>query len=366
MGFFSYQTPKVVAIDDIKIVVFNFLLVLLVLSYIFVVQVGEKGGYTTPYPVQGSARMRLYEPVVGGCDVLKDNSCVVNIQDKSNYHYCVDYKGQIPSGQLQRPCKVVPAVSLERQLPMSISITTSLTERHMRNVCNQSLPNCHKLQTMQDKTTYYVAGVEDYTLAIYHSFFSSGSGLSGASNTLPVGKMLIRNQNVCKSNPNTVDMHGNPTSSSPCYFLAARNPQHLASFDEFSINNILIAADAQLDAMSGEGSTYRDAGMVLLLEIQYQNFLRWKIDPVTFFYNPVFQPSATYKYYEERPYSNDTNRALLVDHHSILIQAVPTGPLHRFNGLQLLLTVTSSLTLLGIVSVIINVFCMNGMYRKRI
>jgi len=372
--FFGYEVQKVVRIHDPKLWIINACLCFLVLVYIFVIQLWKQGGYTLGYAVSGSARIKLYEPTLNGCDMLNQANCPLMLDSKTSLAYCNNYQGNVRSGQVQRPCKILSADSIQRRLPDSISILTSFTEYDLVKNCNQSLPNCNTTQNVNSKSTYYVSGIEDYTISIFHtvSYASSAdsnapSGYIGSSDNFPVGKLLVRNSDLCLHYANTVDSKGRPTNNAPCFLLATKNPNHILSRDEYPLSAILADIGKDLDDYnSGTGTSYRDSGMILTLQIVYQNFKPWSgITPVDFYYNPVFQPKIAYSYYD-RVYTKYPTDEALLSQNGILIATVATGLIHQFSGTQLLLTVTSSLTLFGVVTVIINTLLVKKTYEKSI
>jgi len=372
--FFGYEVQKVVRIHDPKLWIINFCLCLLVMVYIFVIQLWKQGGYAVGYAVEGAACVKLYEPTLNGCDMLNQSPCPLVLAPKTSLAYCSIYEGKAPAGQFQRPCKILSADAIQRRLPDSISVLTSVTEYDLVKACNQSLTNCNTTQNVNSKSTYYVSGIEDYTVSIFHTVSyaaspdsSAPTGYIGSSDNFPVGKLLVKNSDLCLNYANTVDTEGKPTNNAPCFLLATKNPHHILSRDEYPLSAILADIGVDLDDFNpGTGTSYRDSGMIITLQIVYQNFKQWSgISPVDFYYNPIFEPKIAYSYYD-RVYTNYPSNQVLLSQNGILIATVATGEIFQFSGTQLLLTVTSSLTLFGVVTLIINTLLVKKTYEKSI
>ena len=91
----------------------------------------------------------------------------------------------------------------------------------------------------------------------------------------------------------------------------------------------------------------------MLLQITYSNFLgNFKsTGDIAYYYNPILVKGSSFKYYSPQ-YSNYRQARVLNNMHGIFIEAVQGGSLYHFSLNNLLLQLTTSLTLFAMATVV--------------
>ena len=115
---------------------------------------------------------------------------------------------------------------------------------------------------------------------------------------------------------------------------------------------LLRADDVSLDDVSYDGKTYRETGASLIFEITYQNFRGWPgVGEIFYSYTPMVVRGSSYKYYDAI-YAEYRERRHLLNQHGIYVEAVQGGELRGFSFNNLLIQLTTSLTLFATATVL--------------
>jgi len=171
---------------------------------------------------------------------------------------------------------------------------------------------------------------------------------------------------LCKSRSDAVDavQGGSPTDSAPCYL----KPQSSGGVDYFTVGTLLEAMGVSLEGESypGSGHSARYEGLTANLVIEYSNWRFWygRQENISYIYRPLAMPQSTFKAASLLGTDLSPQQRLKKDQHGILFEVRPGGQLAVFDFTQLLLQLTTSLTLLAMATVGVN-FLAQYVLRKR-
>lgn len=97
-----------------------------------------------------------------------------------------------------------------------------------------------------------------------------------------------------------------------------------------------------------QAETYRETGASLILNIVYQNFRNWHGEgSIVYSYEPIVVHGSSYKVYEAI-YADYRSARTLLNKHGIFVQAAQGGVLRGFSFNNLLVQLTTSLTLFAV------------------
>eukprot|EP00434_Breviolum_minutum_P033180 symbB.v1.2.029359.t1/scaffold3205.1/size61222/1 len=162
---------------------------------------------------------------------------------------------------------------------------------------------------------------------------------------------------LCQSTSNAVTAPegGINADRSPCYIP----PNLAAGLDYFSIGTLLQATGVTLEGESypGSGHSARYEGLTINLLIDYSNSKDWHglQENISYLYKPSVVPQSTFKTTVLSPLSLSGSKRLKKDVHGVLFEVRPSGQLAVFDFTQLLLQLTTSLTLLALATVGVNI-----------
>eukprot|EP00913_Durusdinium_trenchii_P006481 g6092.t1 len=235
----------------------------------------------------------------------------------------------------------------------SIVVATFIHEydQSLNTTCFNSYPsaanNCDDLWLIQEKASLFAADVEAFTMLIDHSVTSPKSGLATTSRQMQGMLFVGDNGN-----------DGDVTDHSPCYVP----PNSADGLDYFSVGTLLQATGVTLEGESypGSGHSARYEGLTINLLIDYSNSRDWHgLQPnISYLYKPSVVPQnsglqlcgyyvSTFKTTLLSPSSLNGQQMLKKDIHG--------HPLAVFDFTQLLLQLTTSLTLLALATVGVNI-----------
>lgn len=373
---FAYSTTKSVKIRDARLGLLHYFLMLCIVMYIVVYQLIAKLGYLRFSPAQNSARMTLQEPTVhcnpnkascqddladlsqlpyccarnSSCAAKEDGSCSCDYQPSPKYgNYNCTWLGGDDAGVVQGSSILVATLTHQYDLRLNSSCFTTFPE---------AAGSCRKVWMVESDTVVFTADVESYTVLVDHSVTSPASGVALTSRSM-VGALFVDKGRVqdqlCASRPDAVSaaVDGSPTDAAPCYLKPSETPDGL---DYFSVGDLLAAAGVRLDDDSFDGGqSVRYEGVIVNLQIEYSNTRLWKgiEDPTRYLYKPSVIPGSSYKT-TVAVSSAYPDLRVRRDLHGVLFDVRPGGTLAVFDFTQLLLQLTTSLTLLALSTVGVN------------
>lgn len=379
----AYSTTKYITIRDARLGLLQCVLTFCIALYILVYQLIMQLGYLKFSIPQNSVRLTLQQPTAycnpnyDGCrDTFADtdqlkyccaDSCVYNTTDHSQSCRC-PYRPDFEN----YPCTWFSGNDAAWIREGSIMVTTFTHEytEILNSSCFSHFPvagnTCDKLWITTSRAKLFTADVEQFTLLIDHSVASPSTGLATTSRELygmlfvdpqvaPNGKGRTIQDDFCKSRPDAVSaaIGGAPTDSAPCYVT----PQSTFGLDYFTVGSLLQAMGMSLEEPSypGSGHSARYEGLTSDLVIEYSNTRLWHglQENITYVYRPSAMPHSTFK--SSTAASTDhAGQRLKEDAHGILFQVRAGGQLAVFDFTQLLLQLTTSLTLLAMTTVVVN------------
>ena len=165
------------------------------------------------------------------------------------------------------------------------------------------------------------------------------------------------------TNPTT----GKLTTVSPCLI----KPYHASgtTLDTFTLGTLTSAAGMDLDAKSYNTHSNRYNGGVIIVSISYDNTNPWsgvvdtykktdtKNSNIHYQYTISYLQDTSFKTIEAKYFKYPSSRSVL-NRHGIRIFVVQAGQLGQFDATQLLLQLTTSLTLLAIANTVVDLLMM--------
>eukprot|EP00747_Dinoflagellata_sp_TGD_P033759 gnl/TRDRNA2_/TRDRNA2_136826_c0_seq3.p1 gnl/TRDRNA2_/TRDRNA2_136826_c0~~gnl/TRDRNA2_/TRDRNA2_136826_c0_seq3.p1 ORF type:complete len:340 (-),score=45.75 gnl/TRDRNA2_/TRDRNA2_136826_c0_seq3:55-1074(-) len=218
---------------------------------------------------------------------------------------------------------------------------------------------CTKLWDITDSSSVFVSGIENFTILIDHTVQQQELGIFKTAREM-TGYLMVNGttslqQELCASREDAKDSawYGNPTQKAPCYI---RRDSVNDGLEVFRLDTLLKAMGLDLDTASFRGSNHslRYEGMIVTLQIQYFNTWPWHglIGEVSYIYNLVPVAKNPYKS-TDLVWTNYPTSRTKRDMHGILLSAVGAGRLGGFSATNLLVQLTTSLTLLAISSFLV-------------
>jgi len=372
---FAYTAVKSVRIRDARLGLLHYGLMFAIFVYILIYQLLWQLHYLKFSDAMSTVRLQLQQPTTGGCNP-NNSSCEDNFVALDDLAYCCNTSCSLePSdggcrchwrpGFKNYYCTYLDGVDASVVRESSIFVTTfTHAYTQLRNPdCFSGIGslvgtgNCKKVWNTQDSTAVFTTDVESYTILIDHSVACPGNDFVYTSQQM-VGKLFVSSHGqlqdqLCASNPNASDSAGKQTSAAPCYLPAG----DLNQPDIFSVGTLLQAAGVSLDSASlaDQSHSSRYEGMVVNLGIAYKNTEHWRgvVSP-SYVYNVSVANKGTYKAREVVSTAYPDKR-VKQDLHGIQFQVVGGGQLAQMDFTSLLLQLTSSLTLVAMSTLVVNI-----------
>ena len=296
----SYETSKVVIIKDRKLGILNYLVILLITLYIIgTVIVGQR--YMLIEQPTGSIRFSLQSPQTR-------NETLPAI---SSYSYCSE---SVDDCRLWDETLVVYPPPEQSAIFITTHITN--TSKYLNN-------ELHKYVQYGDYNSFYIANIENFTLLIDHSMYTSFL------------------------NANSKDINGY------LFGQTASNNQ----FDIFTVGELLKAARINLDQISTADpertKTLRNNGCVLIVNIEYSNTHSFDLNNLIYTYHVSMISDTKYKL-NQPIYTKNSDHIVNWNRHGVRIIFQITGNIGKFDFQIFLVNVGSSIGLIAVSTFIIN------------
>jgi len=356
---FAYPTIKYVKIQDARLGLFKYFLMFSILLYVVLVELAMNGGYLEQVAVTGACRFTLQQPTHDDCDPM-DVACKNKFAPLSELNYCSQGGVNLSdvSGNIY-PCRYYENIGAQQIFDKSIAVMTRGTEYIQELVCNTSDPHVDNCPFVYNQTeppeTFYVADAESFTILIDHSVVATQLDITKASSQLHGVIFVENNHKLCRSDPTArsdprghVESH---TDEAPCYIKPETTNRNL---DYVSLGTLLGAAGISLDDINYSGQTYRQTGATIILSINYDNFYEWTgVGDITYIYEPTVIEDSSWKFYKPF-YDSYRQRRTTLNMHGISVEAVQGGTIKGFDFNNLLIQITTSLTLFAVATVIVD------------
>jgi len=381
---FAYSTTKNIKIRDARLGLLHYCLMFVIVVYIIIYQLIGHLGYLKFAAAENAVRLTLQEPTVG-CNP-NDSACMDQFTPIDQLAYCCAQNSSCQQGTDgscrcdYRPnfkdydCTWLGGEEAAVIWQSSLMVTTFIHEYNqvLNTSCFSSFPtagnNCANLWISESGPQVFTADVEEFTILIDHSVQSPSSGLATTSREMKgmlyVGgtgsgfnKAKDIQDGLCRSRKDAVNAPsgGSPTDVAPCYL----EPQDAGGLDFFAVGTLLQAMGVSLEEESypGSGHSVRYEGLTASLVIEYSNSQNWHglKENISYVYKPSVIPRSTFKTAVLVPQGpSGSQQRLKKDQHGILFEVKAGGELAVFDFTQLLLQLTTSLTLLAMAAVAVN------------
>eukprot|EP00929_Paragymnodinium_shiwhaense_P012519 TRINITY_DN11979_c0_g1_i1.p1 TRINITY_DN11979_c0_g1~~TRINITY_DN11979_c0_g1_i1.p1 ORF type:complete len:506 (+),score=54.50 TRINITY_DN11979_c0_g1_i1:84-1601(+) len=384
---FAYTTTKYVRIHDARLGLLHYFLLTCIVLYIVVYKLIGQLGYLKFEDAANSVRMTLQQPVKNGCNpndatcqddlpllshlpycCATNSSCKFNSDGSCNCDYRTSFKNYNCTYMDGSNAAVVEGTSI---------MVTTLTHDYKQTLnprCFDTYPyganSCSKIWNSDSDTITFVAAIQDYTVLLDHSVFSPATGLAVTSREMQ-GYLFVDSgssaqDQLCASRSDAVAtaFSDDKTDTAPCYV----KPQSAAGLDFFSVGTLLQAMGVSLEDASYEGSSHsaRYEGLITTLVIEYENTQDWHglLGTTRYTYKPQHVPASTYKTTVLMDTQYPDHRVKR-DQHGVLFVVKAGGQLAVFDFTQLLLQLTTSLALLALATLGVNMLAQYVLRHRR-
>jgi hypothetical protein len=202
-----------------------------------------------------------------------------------------------------------------------------------------------------NSTTYFIADAEYFTIYIDHNMAAVQANIARTSRSMGGSMVGPDNDPIdpCAAYASTSSGFNAPCPS----FINVGVP---GTRDIIAVQTLLEAAGiASLDQVAGTDpdlseQTLRDSGLVLLLQIQYDNFFSFNSSNVQYTYDVDTVPNTEYKSIQTVTFNNTIPYAIRrqYNRHGIRIIITQSGRVGAFDFQTLLINLTVSLGLLSV------------------
>jgi ATP P2X receptor len=253
--------------------------------------------------------------------------------------------------------------------PAALFTATRITEYPQtlaKGCADQLTPSCQYVNG--NSTTYYVAQPEFFTLLLDHTFSSASLDVAVGAMSMP-GKMIGQDGETI--NP-CDDYTAMGWQCEPHVKIGLVNQ----GADVFPLATLLRAAGiASLEDISTAiQETHRFAGLILVLSVQYSNYYldtgSFKQSYYSYVYSVQSVVDAEFKAEQplQSPGSGAAQRTIL-DRHGLRILVKQSGNVGQFDAATLLITLTSSLGLLAVATLVVDILAtrvlpLRALYRQ--
>ena len=389
----AYRTPMGVSILDWRLGCLKYIFMLLIFAYVIIFNVIYNCGYLIQDVPVGHVRFQLQQPTVltakgAPCDPT-ENSCDDAFTPVKDLAYC----RQNPSSKSKTPCTYWDANQDVHSTQSSVLLTTRVAEYNQTRECGSGTPTCKKLWLNTppnvEGETFLIADMERYTLLLDHTVIAPNINVSASGRQCPgylkVTEDAIGWDDLCRqNNAVAVEDMDHPIVggvSAACYIRPNTTYDsrtgNATGLDVFDISTMLDVAGINLDGLSPtNGRSIRYNGAVMVVNIRYQNWVKWLgtnfnlYDSLKSQHSKFYTPCEVPYEYElssvldtaskrqEIIYNDYPTKRVMLNEHGIRIFVLQTGSLAKFSVAQLLIAVTSSLTLLAVAGTVVDMLAM--------
>ena len=370
---YNYNTPIYARVHSKKLGLLRWTFSGLILAYIVFYSMLYKGGYLKEEAPIGTVRFSvqhagIHKDTHQPCHDPFEAGCVLpQLHATADLSYCIDN----PDSRSHKkfPCRHYDATESTTMFEKSLLVATRITEYVQDRVCpwstngkgnTKACTNIWKNHNEEPPLTFFVADVEAMTLVLDHAIDTPTLGVTAAARTSPQGLLLVDNDATCASTP------GQHRLTAPCTILPNKTSTADAAsttnqgLDVFTVNTLIHAANdgRGLDDPTTFASNHslRYTGMVLVMFIEYSNFVPWYgvVDETTYKYRTSFIKGTGAKNMEEEYLNAGHSTRLLQKKHGLLLAVKFTGTIRSFDWSECLMTLTTSLALLAVATTIVD------------
>jgi len=368
---FSYQTVRVARVNDRRLGLLHYGFMVLILGYIVGYSIIYQKNYLLRVDPTGTVRMSLLKPDE---KLLKATEELVYCTTNTQPYNTTDQHGTV-HGCVKQECLYYDAdfvqfpATEQTAILASTRVTNKTQTMSAGDRCNP--PKEKDCEFTGPSATFFIAELEKYTLMLAHTMSAPVVGQHGIASKMQ-GRLL--------------DTDGNEVN--PCDDYKAwgqecpknQPPGVYVSIGELGYNDVLplqtlLRAGGLKDGLDsyfdedakGVAETMRYSGIVVLLEIMYDNTIGYNTSDTRYTYNVNIVDGAEFK--AEELTSQDSRSRTLLDRHGVRLVVVQTGQIGRFDMQVLLLSLVTSLGLIAVSTTVVDFLALNilpekGLYAK--
>jgi len=383
---FTYDSPKVVSMRSVRLGLFSWVSGFLVFAYIVLWSCMYKNRHYQKSRPVGLGRLQLQRPTLDHCNPMHAG-CKSEFTPMEELPYCLNYKGDKKYEGTKRKCRYMdekemnPSGKQHYHMLVPTRITT-IDQVKTKNCEDNKCDNIFEHHDKEDLKPSYIADLDRFTLLIDHAFILpfedqvQGAPIRRGSSSKFQGYFEVcddpRKQTGCTDVPIPCfsGCDGKPAGRrlADADLLEGReegmpNLRRLAESDDpnfFSIKvgdiipigDLMRLAGVDLNnATNSYGESRRSEGFVVQIDIDFRNsnpfhWPPWESPPIIYVYRVGLLPIETYK--ETSQTLNDKgDKRSLDDWHGIFIKVTLGGSINYFYWPQLLIVLTTSVTLLA-------------------
>jgi hypothetical protein len=370
--FSSYETVKYAHIQDARLGMTRWILLVGITLYVVVIEMLQMGGYLESDPVVGVVRFSLQQPTLNNCDPAAPN-CANAFAPLTTLNYC-QQSHQAYNGTMY-PCEIYEAVNAQVLRETSVVVWTRATTYNQSLICDGSMdkgitcPRTYQNNQHDDgsiPSPFYIAQSEAFTILLEHAVTASKIcehnpdhySCSAQAKDYRGRLFIATDGELCKAesfknNSYATARSATLQSSAPCFIGANRT---VKDQDFFSLDVLLQAAGVSLDDCVDNGdtcTTYRESGATLLLKVVWNDFRPYRGLVEPFYYYAPQLIGTSYK--ESLPfYESYRSSRVLLRAHGIKVAVLVSGNFHQFHLLSFLITLTTALGLLAVATTVVD------------
>ena len=379
----SYKTPVIVSILDWRLGCMKYTFMLLIFLYVIIYNVLYNCNYLIQENPTGTLRFQLQQPTVKSangapCDPTK-NTCHDDFTPLTQLTYCK----QNPLHTSNHSCVYWDANQDVYMTQSSVLMTTRVAEYNQTKQCGSAATTCTKLWTNDvpnvKGVTSLIADMERYTLLLDHTVIAPTINVSASGRQctgyLKVTRDALGWKDICSQanavQPQDMDYEIDGGVPASCYISPNTTidsyTKKATGLDVFDVSTMLAVSGIDLGGISPtNGRSIRYNGAVMVVNIRYQNWQKWTGTNFHYVEGDDKKPCEIPYEYElssvldtaskrqEIVYREYPDTRVLLNEHGIRLFVLQTGSLAKFSIAQLLIAVTSSLTLLAVATTLVD------------
>jgi len=346
-SLFSFSTPVFINIQDERLGILHYVLMLGLVGYVIIYQIFYEGLHLKTEPPLGSVSFQLKRPTVVADVDWWNASDAGRVTSNSSFKtpsvlsYCLGTL--VPPAIQQRNCRYLDEEDIAQIIGGTCVVSTRVSTMTQQLLCvrppsiNESCVNIYQPLTSE---SWFVVEPEEYEVMLDHEVFTATTGVYGKAND-PAAVSTLRMLDGTAVHP--ADGSGY---------------QRIFYRDTLTIKQLMLAAGVTSLDMASQGlfdtnSTLRYTGITILLKIKYSNYQPWGFvqGPVTYEYE-VSQGNVYQAHHKTFMLDNVTR--MFENRHGITISVAQIGKLSSFDPLSLTTFFASALALLTITNVIVD------------
>jgi hypothetical protein len=347
-SLFSFSTPVFINIQDERLGILHYLLMLGLVGYVIVYQIFYSGLHLKTEPPIGSVSFQLKRPTViadvdwwNASDAGRVNS-TSKFKAPADLRYCLG-SSVLPKPPQQRNCRYLDEEDIVDIVGETCVISTRVSTMTQRLLCTKPPSvndSCTNLYVPLLSEAWFVVEPEEFEVMLDHEVFTATTGIYGkASDTTSQSSMRLQDGTYMYPVPDT-------------------GYQRLFTRDTISLRQLMAAAgvtdlDAAAQGLFDSGSSMRYTGITILLKVKYSNYQPWSFVQSHVTYEYEVSQGAVYQAHH-KTFLLDNQTRMFENRHGITLSVAQIGKLSSFDPLVLTTFMASALALLTVTNIIVD------------